>query len=179
MSQDKTVEVNSETNTGTESVTNDMIPKARLDEVIGQRNAKDETINALNKKLETYELSQKEAREEKLKQNEQQDVIITELKAELETTKLKANEWDNFQADRRKTLTEKLPENLRYVADEMKKLSSLEKFVEDQTAAINSNRTDSTRAGVQPGGDFGGYSSWEEFAVKDPTKCAAALANQK
>ncbi len=175
MAEVKPGEVNTETNAGTESVNNDMIPKARLDEVIGQRNNNQATIDELNAKIKKFELSQESAREEKLKANEQQDVIITELKAKLEKADAKAGQWDTYQADRRQALTEKLPENVRYVADEIQNLTSLEKFVEDQTANANANKINSQRAGVQPGGDFGGYSSWEEYAMKDPKGCSAAL----
>ena len=162
MAEVKPGEVNTETNAGTESVNNDMIPKARLDEVIGQRNNNQATIDELNAKIKKFELSQESAREEK-------------LKAKLEKADAKAGQWDTYQADRRQALTEKLPENVRYVADEIQNLTSLEKFVEDQTANANANKINSQRAGVQPGGDFGGYSSWEEYAMKDPKGCSAAL----
>ena len=67
---------------------------------------------------------------------------------------------------------EKLPEGKREFGEGMD-LSKLQKFVEAEVQAVNSNagKTNSARQGVNPAGEFGGYSSMEEWSMKDPISC--------
>tara|TARA_R100000353_G_scaffold139734_1_gene99505 strand:+ start:422 stop:628 length:207 start_codon:yes stop_codon:yes gene_type:complete len=60
-------------------------------------------------------------------------------------------------------------------------LTKLQKFVDTEVQSVNPNagKTNSQRQGVNPsGGEFGGYSSWAEFAMKDPKGAEAAIANE-
>ena len=166
-------EANSVTKPSTEAgVKNDMIPKSRLDEVIGQRNDANTRIEKLEATINKFNAESEKQREDKLKANEQHEVIITELKQKLETVTEKADNWNTYQEDRRATLTEKLPENKREFTEGMD-LTKLEKFVDSEVQAVNANanKTNSARQGVNPSGEFGGYSSMEEWSMKDPTGC--------
>ena len=46
--------------------------------------------------------------------------------------------------------------------------ATLRKFINKSQSNINAGKTDSSRAGTTAKGEFGGYSSWAEFAMKDP-----------
>ena len=161
-------EANSVTKPSTEAdVKNDMIPKSRLDEVIGQRNDANTRIEKLEATINKFNAESEKQREDKLKANEQHEVIITELKQKLETATEKADHWTTYQEDRRATLTEKLPENRREFTEGMD-LTKLEKFVDSEVQSANANKTNSARQGVNLTGEFGGYSSHAEWASKDP-----------
>ena len=103
-------------------------------------------------------------------------MLITELKQKLETATEKADHWTTYQEDRRATLTEKLPENRREFTEGMD-LTKLEKFVDSEVQSANANKTNSARQGVNPSGEFGGFKSYEEWAMKDPAGCEAYLQN--
>ena len=161
-------EANSVTKPSTEAdVKNDMIPKSRLDEVIGQRNDANTRIEKLEATINKFNAEGEKQREDKLKANEQHEVIITELKQKLETVTEKADNWTTYQEDRRATLTEKLPENRREFTEGMD-LTELEKFVDSEVQSANANKTNSARQGVNLTGEFGGYGSHAEWASKDP-----------
>ena len=57
------------------------------------------------------------------------------------------------------------------------KLNDLEDFVDLETSSQSAGKTNPSRAGVTPTGEFGGYNSWEEFAVKDPKNAEKAIAD--
>ena len=79
-------------------------------------------------------------------------------------------EWKTYTTNRRATLLDSLPEDKRMFGDSMKDLSMLEKFVETEVknVPVNAGKIESPRQGVTPAGEFGGYSSIEEWASKDP-----------
>ena len=57
--------------------------------------------------------------------------------------------------------------------------SKLGKFSEGRVQNPNAGKTNSQRQGVTPNvGEFGGYDSWQEFAMKDPNGAEKALASQ-
>ena len=47
-------------------------------------------------------------------------------------------------------------------------IEDLQQFVQEEQVVANAGKTDSSRAGVTAKGDFGGYSSYAEWAAKDP-----------
>jgi len=162
-------EANSVTKPSTEAdVKNDMIPKSRLDEVIGQRNDANTRIEKLEATINKFNAEGEQQREDKLKANEQHEVLITELKQKLETVTEKADHWNTYQEERRAMLNEKLPESQREFTAGMD-LPTLEKFVDSGVQSDNANKTNSARQGVNPTGEFGGYSDTAEWAAKDPS----------
>ena len=57
------------------------------------------------------------------------------------------------------------------------KLTDLEEFVSLETTSQSAGKTNPSRAGVSPAGDFGGYSSYGEWANKDPKGYAKATSS--
>ena len=98
---------------GTESVNN--VPESRINQVIAQRNDARNRIAELEAAVSKTNEATKAKREEDLLAAQKHEVVISELKSELAVQTEKANEWTTFKSDRRKTLTEKLPENRRYI----------------------------------------------------------------
>ena len=58
----------------------------------------------------------------------------------------------------------------------MSDLNKLETYV-NRVVNVNAPSTSSARAATGKAGDMGGYSSWEEFAIKDPDGASKAIAD--
>ena len=164
-----TAEANSVSNPSTKAGETKETPlheNPRFKEVIGQRNeVRDENAN-LKQQLDKYQADEK-AKEEKLLQEKGEFQTILDSKdAELETANKKGAMWDDYEAARRKTLTEGLPEAKQKFAVSMP-LQDLEEFSSLESISANAGKTDSSRAGTTAKGEFGGYSSPEEWAAND------------
>ena len=165
-----TAEANSVSNPSTKAGETKETPlheNPRFKEVIGQRNeVRDENAN-LKQQLDKYQADEK-AKEEKLLQEKGEFQTILDRKdAELEKANKKGAMWDDYEAARRKTLTEGLPEAKQKFAVSMP-LQDLEEFSSLESISANAGKTDSSRAGTTAKGEFGGYSSATEWAAKDP-----------
>ena len=178
MSEEKQVtqaETNSETNPSTQaSQNNDNVPYSRFSEVVSERNTMKDEMKKLQDQLASIDADRKVAREEKLKKNEEYETLIAEKNTEIEKLSGTANKWTEYEATRREVLTGKLPENRQKFASSMN-LSDLEEFVGLETANQSAGKVNTSRAGVSPTGEFGGYDSWEEFAMKDPQGAESAI----
>ena len=141
----------------------------RFKEVIGQR-------NQAREELSKYHVEEK-AKEDKLLQEKgefktvlaKRDSAIETLQSENEAYKSDINSF-------REGLVNQVPEERRYVTEGMS-IPNLQKFVQEEQVTANAGKTDSSRAGVTAKGDFGGYESLEEWAIKDPAGCEKHLAN--
>ena len=170
-------ETNSEINPSTQaSEKNDNVPYSRFSEVVSERNTMKDEMKKLQDQLSSIDADRKVAREEKLKKNEEYETLIAEKNTEIEKLSGTANKWTEYEATRREVLTGKLPENRQKFASSMK-LTELEEFVDLETSSQSAGKTNSSRAGVSPTGEFGGYGSWQEFAIKDPKGAEQAIAS--
>ena len=170
-------ETNSETNTSTQaSGKNENVPYSRFSEVVSERNTMKDEMKKLQDQLSSIDADRKVAREEKLKKNEEYETLVAEKNTEIEKLTGTANKWTEYEATRREVLTGKLPENRQKFASSMK-LTELEEFVDLETSSQSAGKTNSSRAGVSPTGEFGGYGSWQEFAIKDPKGAEQAIAS--
>ena len=161
-------EANSETNPSTQaSEKNDNVPYSRFSEVVSERNTMKDEMKKLRDQLSSIDADRKVAREDKLKKNEEYETLIAEKNTEIEKLTGTANKWTEYEATRREVLTGKLPENRQKFASSMK-LNELEEFVELESSGQSAGKTNPSRAGVTPTGEFGGYSSTSEWASKDP-----------
>lgn len=178
---EETVQSNDNTvkNPNTEVSKNNDVPYDRFAEVNTQKNdwkAQAETANA---KLAEYEAQAAKAREAKMVQNEEYKTLLAEKDAEIAKLTDVSNQWNAYQEETRTSLMEKLPEDKRQFGEGMD-LTKLQKFVETEVQAVNPNagKTNSQRQGVKPSGEFGGYSSWQEFAMKDPINAEKAIMGE-
>ena len=87
---------------------------------------------------------------------------------ERDTFKNQAEQWTSYQADKRESLMSKLTtDEDKSIADGLSDLNKLETYV-NKVTNVNAPSTSTARATSGKVGDFGGYSSYLEWAEKDP-----------
>ena len=173
MSEEKTVQSNENAvnKPNTEVSKNNDIPYDRFQEVNAQKNDWKAQAESANTKLAEIEAKNAKAREAKMVENEEFKALLAEKDATISKLTEVQTQWNTYQEETRTNLMDKLPENKREFADGMD-LSKLQKFVETEVQSpVNAGKTNSARQGVNPSGEFGGYSSMEEWSMKDPTGC--------
>ena len=172
------VEENNETNPSTDAgKNNENIPYSRFQEVNTQKNELQDRVAKMQEQLNTIDADNKVKREERMKKNEDYTTLIAEKDAEIDKLSGFKTQWNEYEASRRDALQSKLPENKQKFASSMK-LVELEEFVDIETTNLNKGTgIDSSRAGAKAtgAGEFGGYSSMQEFAVQDPKGCETYL----
>ena len=168
-------EENAVNNPNTEVSKNNDVPYDRFQEVNTQKKDFASQLEEANAKLANYEKEQEEKRQKRLEQEGEYKTLLTEKDAQIEKLTDVENQWNTYQETTRANLMEKLPEDKREFGEGMD-LTKLQKFVETEVQSpVNAGKTNSARQGVNPSGEFGGYSSWEEFATKDPVNAEKAL----
>ena len=172
MSEETTVQSNDNAvnNPSTEGSKNNDVPYDRFQEVNSQKNDYKSQAETAMSKLNEIESSQAKARDAKMVENEEFKTLLAERDAEIVKLTAVSNQWNTYQEETRTSLMEKLPEGKREFGEGME-LAKLQKFVETEVQSVNPNagKTNSARQGVTPnGGEFGGFSSYEEWASKDP-----------
>ena len=164
------VEENNETNPSTDAGKNNDIPYSRFQEVNTAKKELQDQNAKLTEQLNTIDAENKVKREERMKKNEDYTTLIAEKDAEIEKLSGFKTQWNEYEASRRDALQSKLPENKQKFASSMK-LVELEEFVDIETANLNKGTgMESSRVGAiaTNSGEFNGYSSYAEWAEKDP-----------
>ena len=180
MSEEKNenqVEENNVENPSTDASKNNDIPYSRFQEVNTQKKELQDQVAKMQEQLNTIDADNKAKREERMKKNEDYKTLLTEKDAEIEKLSGYKTQWNDYEANRRDALQSKLPENKQKFASTMN-LTDLEEFVDIESANLNKGTgMDSSRVGAkaQDSGEFGGYSSMQEFAMRDPKGCEAYL----
>tara|TARA_Y100001938_G_scaffold151183_1_gene247041 strand:+ start:13346 stop:13918 length:573 start_codon:yes stop_codon:yes gene_type:complete len=154
--------VNNPTTEGSKNNVEQSVPLTRFSEVNNKMKAQSEELAELKSK-EKERLEQ-----EQIKAGEFQTVINDQKKQIEELTKVQ-NEWNTYQQDTRASLMDKLSDDKKVFGENMD-LGTLQKFVESemQSKPASAGKMNSQRQGVNPVGEFGGYSSYVEWATKDP-----------
>ena len=169
-------EGNSETNPSTQADKND-VPYGRFQEVNQAKNQYKSENEGLRAELDKLKMAQEEARQDALKKNSEFETLYNEsdslAKKLAEQNKALQSDLNSF----RDGLVNQVPEERRYITDGMS-IANLQKFVSEEQVTVNAGKTDSSRAGNTAKGDFGGYSSWAEFAMKDPKGAEKALESE-
>ena len=172
MSEETTVQSNDNAvnNPTTEGSKNNDVPYDRFAEVNTQKNEWKVQAEEANAKLADFEAKAAKAREAKMVENDEYKTLLAEKDAQISKLTEVSNQWNTYQEETRTSLMEKLPEDKREFGEGMD-LSKLQKFVETEVQSVNpnANKTNSARQGVNPSGEFGGFSSHAEWADKDPS----------
>tara|TARA_R100000655_G_scaffold4394_8_gene14122 strand:- start:4077 stop:4658 length:582 start_codon:yes stop_codon:yes gene_type:complete len=170
---------NSVTNDSTKADTNDNnIPKARLDEVVAQRHKVAEERDSLRAELDKIKANQESQRKQELEKQGEYKTLLEEQGKELEKYKADSNAWNDYKTNKRASLMENITNDDDKLIAEDLSLAKLEKFVGrvTQTNAVgtpNQRPANSTKGT----GQYGGYSSWAEYAQKDPQGAEKAMKN--
>ena len=176
MSEETTVQSddNAENNPSTKAGENNAnVPQSvmdRISKLSGQKNDLSSQLEEANAKNAEFVKAQDDARQKKMVENEEYKTLLSEKDTQIEKLTEVSNQWNTYQEETRTSLMEKLPESKREFGEGMD-LTKLQKFVETEVQAVNSNagKTNSQRQGVNPSGDFGGYNDSQEWAQRDPT----------
>jgi hypothetical protein len=119
----------------------------------------------LNKQLESQENT-------KLKEKEEFKTLAEKLEAENTSLNSYKEKYDTLVNQRKAKLLERLPEDKRETFKN-KDLDVLE-FMADQLNSKPSEPSARNLVGTK-NQEFGGYSSWQEFAIKDPKGASKAI----
>ena len=160
-------EENSVPNPSTQADIKNDVPYDRFQEVNGQKNQFKSENESLKAELAKQKAQQEDARQEVLKKNSEFETLYNETDA---MNKKQAEQIKAFQAkelEESERLDAKIPEDQRVFTAGMTNAVKAQ-FIEQLQSNVNAGKTDSSRAGTTAKGDFGGYSSYAEWAQKDP-----------
>ena len=159
-------EENSVTNPSTQAAEKQDVPYGRFQEKNAQWKERGDMLEKKDARIAELEAKQDEQRQEALRKAGDIDTLLQESQSKNvkyeETLKKQGEELGAF----RQGLVEQVPEERRVYTEGMN-MATLQKFVQDEQVTANAGKTDSSRAGTQAKGEFGGYSSPAEWAAKD------------
>ena len=160
-------EGNSVPNPNTQVADKNDVPYTRFQEVNGQKNQFKSENESLKAELEKVKVAQEDARQEALKKNSEFETLYNEADglAKKQAEQIKAFEAKELEESER--LDAKIPEDQRVFTSGMTNAVKAQ-FIEQLQSSANAGKTDSSRAGTTAKGEFGGYSSYPEWAQKDP-----------
>ena len=158
--------------TSPKTVANDNnIPQHRLDEVVAQRNSYRDKLNEVTAQQESD-------RKKELEKQGEYKTLLDEQAKELEKYKADSNALNEYKTNKRASIMETITNDDDKLIAEDLSLAKLEKFASrvTQTNAVgtpNQRPANSTKGT----GEYGGYSSWVEYAQKDPKGAEKAMKN--
>ena len=161
---------NSVKNDSTKADTNDNnIPKARLDEVVAQKHKAVDEANSYKAKYEELQAKQETARKKELEKQGEYKTLLDEANAKIEKLSGVAEEYTTYKTNKRASIMETISNDDDKLIAEDLSLDKLEKFVgrvsQTNTLGTPNQRPANSKKGT---GEFGGYSSYVEWAEKDP-----------
>ena len=146
----------------------DGIPKSRFDEVNNQKNDYKSQVSNLQAQLDKVTANQEATRKAELEKQGEYKTLLDEANAKLEKAQVDVKAWGEYRTNKRTSLMEQITDDNDKSIAESLPLEKLELYV-NKVNKVNSLPTNTSRAGTQqPVGEMGGYSSYAEWAEKDP-----------
>tara|TARA_R100001463_G_scaffold28889_2_gene66016 strand:- start:7191 stop:7775 length:585 start_codon:yes stop_codon:yes gene_type:complete len=146
----------------------DGIPKSRFDEVNNQKNDYKSQVSDLQAQLDKVTANQEATRKAELEKQGEYKTLLDEANAKLEKAQVDVKAWGEYKTNKRTSLMEQITDDNDKSIAESLPLEKLELYV-NKVNKVNSLPTNTSRAGTQqPVGEMGGYSSYAEWAEKDP-----------
>lgn len=175
------VETNNVKNDSTQAETNvNTIPKSRLDEVIAQRNKIGDELNDVRSQLDKFKADQEAARKKELEKQGEYKTLLDEQAKDLAKFQADSEAWNKYKTNKRANIMESITNDDDKLIAEGLSLDKLEVFAKRVTQTNTVGTPNQRPANSNKGtGDFGGYSSWAEFAINDPQGADKALRNIK
>ena len=179
MSDKNESQINSDNNTvkndSTEAVEKN-VPYDRFTQVNQAKNDAMEHIGKLQAQLDKVTADNKSKAEAKMVEDGKLKEALDIVKQERDSFKTQSEQWNKYQTDKRESLMSKLTDDTdKSIADGLNDLSKLETYV-NRVVNVGGPSTSQARATSGTAGEMGGYSSWEEFAMKDPKGAEKAIA---
>ena len=166
------VENNNVKNDSTQADTNDNyknVPDNRFNEVIAQKNKALEQANEYKSQLDKFTADAETARQKELEKQGEYKTLLGEANAKIEKLSTVADEYTEYKSNKRETIMKTITDDNDKAIAEGLSLDKLEMFANrvTQTNALGtpSQRPANSKKGT---GQFGGYSSYAEWAEKDP-----------
>ena len=161
-----TVEQNNDNKGNTEVDKN--VPYDRFQEVVQSKNDMAGQLGKLQAQIDKMNSDNKSKAEAKMVEDGKLKEALDIVKQERDSFKTQSEQWNKYQTDKRESLMSKLTDDTdKSIADGLNDLSKLETYV-NRVVNVGGPSTSQARATSGTAGEMGGYSSWEEFAMKDP-----------
>tara|TARA_R100000458_G_C8271803_1_gene246569 strand:- start:504 stop:1085 length:582 start_codon:yes stop_codon:yes gene_type:complete len=182
MSEENKVETQTQGDQNT--VTNDStqaepknVPYDRFQEVVSSKNEMAGQIGKLQAQIDKMNADNKSKAEAKMVEDGKLKEALDIVTKERDSFKTQSEQWNQYQADKRDSLMSKLTtDEDKSIAEGLSDLNKLETYV-NKITNTNAPSTTQARATSGKGAEMGGYSSMEEWAMKDPKACDEYLAN--
>jgi len=162
----QTTEDTQDNNNSTEA-DNKNVPYDRFAEVNQAKNDLAGQVGKLQAQIDKMNSNQKDKEQAKLVEDGKLQEALGIVTKERDDFKVQAEQWNTYQTDKRESLMGKLTDDDdKSIADGLS-LDKLEKYV-SKVVNVSAPSTSSARATTGKAGDMGGYSSYAEWAQKDP-----------
>ena len=152
------------------------VPYDRFQEVVQAKNDMAKDMGKLQAQIDKMNQTSKQQAEAKLVEDGKLKEALNIVTKERDDFKSQADKWNTYQTDKRESLMSKLTtDDDKSIAEGLSDLNKLETYV-NKVTNVNAPSTSTARATTGSANDMGGYSSWEEFAMKDPKGAEKAIA---
>ena len=144
------------------------VPYDRFQEVVQSKNEMAGQIGKLQAQIDKMNSDSKSRAEAKMVEDGKLKEALDLVTKERDTFKSQSEQWTTYQADKRESLMSKLTDDTdKSIAEGLSDLNKLETYV-NKVVNVNAPSTSKARATSGKVGDMGGYSSYTEWASKDP-----------
>ena len=165
---------NTVTNDSTQAVEKN-VPYDRFQEVVQSKNDMAGQLGKLQAQIDKMNSDSKSKQEAKMVEDGKLKEALDLVTKERDTFKGQSEQWNTYQTDKRESLMSKLTDDTdKSIADGLSDLNKLETYV-NKVVNVNAPSTSTARATTGKAGEFGGYGTVEEFAMKDPRGFEAHL----
>ena len=143
------------------------VPYDRFAEVNQAKNDLAGQVGKLQAQIDKMNSDNKSKAEAKLVEDGKLKEALDIVTKERDDFKGQAEQWNTYQTDKRENLMSKLTNDEDKSIAEDLSLNKLETYV-NKVVNVNAPSTSTARATSGSAGEFGGYSSYVEWASKDP-----------
>ena len=158
---------NTVTNDSTQAVEKN-VPYDRFQEVVQSKNDMAGQLGKLQAQIDKMNSDSKSKAEAKMVEDGKLKEALDLVTKERDTFKGQSEQWNTYQTDKRESLMSKLTDDTdKSIADGLSDLNKLETYV-NKVVNVNAPSTSKARATTGKVGELGGYSSYSEWASKDP-----------
>lgn len=162
----QTTEDTQDNNNSTQADTKN-VPYDRFAEVNQAKNDLANQVGKLQAQIDKMNQTSKQQEEAKMIEDGKLKEALDIVKKERDDFKVQAEQWNTYQTNKRESLMGKLTEDDDKSIAEGLSLDKLEKYV-NKVVNVSAPSTSSARATTGKAGEMGGYSSYAEWAQKDP-----------
>ena len=158
---------NTVTNDSTQAETKN-VPYDRFQEVVQSKNEMAGQIGKLQAQIDKMNSDNKSKQEAKMVEDGKLKEALDIVTKERDSFKTQSDQWNTYQSDKRESLMSKLTNDEdKSIAEGLSDLNKLETYV-NKVVNVNAPSTSKARATTGKTGEMGGYSSYAEWAEKDP-----------